>query len=76
MTYKEFCAWCNERACDGCWSARTAIYCLDITAKINRLPFCKREKEWLKVKDAIETDVVSVINEKIKSLKEGKVYGI
>lgn len=71
MTYKEFVAWCNARACDGCWSMGTAIYCIDIMRKINRLPFWKRKKEWLKVKDAIETDVVSIINAKIKALKGG-----
>lgn len=69
MTYKEFVCWCNERACDGCWSAITAIYCIEVVNKINALPFWKRKKEWLKVKDEIERDVVSVINEKIQELK-------
>ncbi len=40
--------------------------------KINALPFWKRKKEWLKVKDEIEKDVVSVINEKIQVLKGGE----
>ncbi len=71
MTYKEFVSWCNERACDGCWSMRTAIYCIEIINNINRLPFWKRKKEWLKIKDKIETDVVSVINAKIQALKGG-----
>ena len=71
MTYKDFVSWCNERAHDGCWSMRTAIYCIEVINKINALPFWKRKKEWLKVKDTIETDVVSVINAKIQALKGG-----
>lgn len=71
MTYKEFVAWCNERACDGCWSANTAIYCIEVMEKINALPFWKRKKEWLKVKNIIETDVVAVINAKIQEMKGG-----
>ena len=72
MTYKEFVCWCNERACDGRWSAGTAMYCIDTVNRINALPFWKRRKEWLKVKDEIERDVVSVINEKIQVLKGGE----
>ena len=69
MTYKEFVSWCNERACDGYWSSSTAIYCIEVMTTIDALPFWKRKKEWLKVKDTIETDVVSVINTKIQALK-------
>ena len=71
MTYKEFVSWCNERSRDGCWSMGTAIYCIKVLKAINALPFWKRKKEWLKVKDEIERDVVSVINEKIQVLKDG-----
>ena len=71
MTYKQFVAWCNKRACDGCWSMGTAIYCIEVMDRIKALPFWKRKKEWLKVKETIETDVVSVINAKIEALKEG-----
>ncbi len=38
--------------------------------KIGSLPFWKREKEWKKIKDEVEKDVVSVIEAKIK-----QVYG-
>lgn len=72
MTYKEFVSWCNERACDGCWDSSTAIYCIEVMTTIEALPFWKRKKEWLKVKDAIETDIVSVINTKIQALKGGE----
>lgn len=71
MTYKEFAAWCNERACDGCWSMATALYCITIVRNINRLPFWKRRKEWSKIKHEIETGVVSVIDAKIQTLKGG-----
>lgn len=71
MTYKEFVSWCNDRACDGCWGMATAVYCIEVINNINSLPFWKRKKAWLKVKDTIETDVVSVINAKIQALKGG-----
>jgi hypothetical protein len=72
MTYKEYLAWCNERACDGCWSLQVAFVCGDIAKRLYKVPFWKRKKEWLKVKDTIETDVVSVINAKIQALKGGE----
>lgn len=72
MTYKEFVSWCNERACDGCWSMETAIYCIKIINIIDALPFWKRKKAWLEVKGTIETDIVSVINAKIQALKVGE----
>ena len=71
MKYKEFVAWCNQRACDGCWSMGTAIYCIKIMRNIDRLPFWKRQKEWLKIKDIVEAEVVSVIDAKIKAWKGG-----
>ena len=72
MTYKEFVSWCNDRACDGCWSMGTAMYCIEVMNNINHLPFWKRKKEWLKIKDEIERDVVSVIDAKIQELKGGE----
>lgn len=72
MTYKEFVAWCNVRACDGYWSANTAIACIEVMKKINALPFWKRKKEWLRVKDTIERDIVAVTNAKIQVLKGGE----
>ena len=72
MTYKEYLAWCNERACDGCWSLQVAIVCSDIANRLYKVPFWKRKKEWLKIKDEIDIEkVVAAINEKIKSMKEG-----
>jgi hypothetical protein len=70
VKYKDFVAWCNQRACDGCWSRGTALYCIGIMRKIDGFPFWKREKEWRKIKDEVEKNVVSVIEAKIK-----QVYG-
>ena len=66
MKYKEFVAWCNDRAADGCWDYITAVVCIRIMDCINNLPFWKREKERQKINDVVERDVVAVIEEKMK----------
>ena len=66
MKYKEFIAWCNARAADGCWSLNTAIVCSQIMDRINKLPFWKREKEWQKMREEVERDIVDVIEKKDK----------
>ena len=48
MTYKQFVAWCNERACDGQLSINTAIACAGIMDMIKSVPFRKRNKTWQK----------------------------
>ena len=70
MKYKQFRAWCNDRACDGCWSSGTAIYCLNIINTIENLPFWKRERKWRSVceTDDIINKVVIPINNKIKEI--------
>lgn len=37
MTYKEFCEYCNDRACDSKWSMDEAILCIEIANKINAI---------------------------------------
>ena len=37
MTYKEFKAYCNERACDGKWSMDEALKCIAIIEEINAI---------------------------------------
>lgn len=64
MTYKQFIQWCNNRACDGRWSINAFIVCKSIIKNIEHLPFWKRKKEWLKIKDEVEKDIVSVTNKK------------
>ena len=44
MNFKEFAAWCNDRAADGCWGMMEAICCCDAASKIYKQPFWKREK--------------------------------
>lgn len=44
MKYKEFFQWCNERACDGCWSSATAIYCIDIAEKNKQIAVLEKRK--------------------------------
>lgn len=34
MTYKEFKEYCNDRACDGQWSAGDVMMCLEIRNRI------------------------------------------
>lgn len=46
MKFKEFSAWCNERACDGCWGMTEAIICTNLCSDIYKFPFWKREKYW------------------------------
>ena len=72
MKYKEFFQWCNERACDGWWSGATAIYCIDIITKINKLPLWKREKEWQKISEFVVDNVVKVIDEKRKAVRNDR----
>ena len=67
MTYKEFQAWCNERACDGCWGMQEAMLCIEVMKVINKLPFWKRKKVWNEIKDDMEQNVIVPINEKIKA---------
>ncbi|MBP3922018.1 MAG: hypothetical protein J6D27_03545 [Ruminiclostridium sp.] len=69
MTYKEFIAWCHERACDGLWGIQTAMFCLSVITTMKSVPFWQRKKLWLKIKDNVEV-VVSIANDKIKELKE------
>ena len=50
----------------------TAICCIEIYRKINALPFWKRNKEWNKLKDYVEKEIVQVIEKKIELLKAGE----
>lgn len=71
MKYKEFRAWCNQRAADGCWGMQTAMFCVWVADEIRKIPFWKREKVWKeKYEEEIIRDVVEPIEKKIK-----EVYG-
>lgn len=70
MTFKEFAAWCNQRACDGCWGMSDAVCCIDIVRKIRMEPFWKREKLWkTKYKDWMMENIVNPIEAKMKEME-------
>lgn len=60
MTFKEFCDWCNMRACDGFWNADIAIICCDIGATMLKVPFWKREKMWRRVNEEMKIEELYV----------------
>lgn len=68
MTFKEFVAWCNERACDGCWGSNVVMLALDVIPLVNEVPFWKREKVWQKLNAwiGIEEQIVKPLEAKIK----------
>lgn len=69
MKFKEFVAWCNERACDGCWGMNTAVSCIEVMNEVRKQPFWKREKVWQeKYADFYTKNIVEVINNKIKEM--------
>lgn len=67
MKFREFVDWCNQRACDGCWSMQTAVFCIDVVQQVRKQPFWKREKKWqeLNADGYIEKAVIFPIEEKI-----------
>lgn len=70
MKFKEFVAWCNERACDGCWGMITAMVCIDVIADIRKVPFWRREKVWKEKYEAdILEDIVTPINQMIEEME-------
>ena len=70
MSFKEFRAWCNNRACDGCWNMLTAMTCIELLEKIQRVPFWKREKTWQhEYKNQVLKEIINPIEAKIKELK-------
>ena len=73
MTFKQFKAWFNERACDGCWSLNAIIICSEAIKYVNKHPFWRREKAWQRINLMmdIENKVVNYINAKIEELEKG-----
>ncbi len=69
MTFKEFDAWCYERACDGCWSRGTSLFCLDVIKNVKKQPVWCRERCWQAINGLmdIENMVVNHINDKIEA---------
>lgn len=68
MKFKEFAAWCNERAADGCWGPIEAMCCCDAAGSIYKYPFWEREKIWqTQYKDDV-MPIVEATNQKIKEV--------
>lgn len=68
ISYKQFNTWCNKRAADGCWSMKTAIYCLSLIDKINKVWFFRREKVWKENYEEFARSIVNEIQEKMECL--------
>lgn len=70
MNFKEFVNWCNERACDGCWSVNTVVVCIGAINRVRSKPFWKREKVWQEINESegIVNFFVEPTNKKIKEL--------
>ena len=69
MSFKQFVAWCNDRASDGCWGMTTAVICIDIIGQMRNTPFWKRKKRWeteFNFNNALYKDVVKPTEEKIE----------
>ncbi len=64
MNFKEFVAWCNDRAADGRWDMVEAICCCDAASKIYKQPFWKREKVWQKQYKDDVMPIVEATNKK------------
>ena len=66
MTFKEFTAWCNERACDGRWNMLSAMVCIDLMAEIRKIPFWKRARVWREQHEKqVLAKIVDPLNQKI-----------
>ena len=72
MKFKEFSAWCNERACDGCWGMTEAIICTNLCSDIYKFPFWKREKYW---RECAEKEIVEKMSNEL-SLKDREIYNL
>lgn len=77
MKFKEFCKWCNDRACDGRWGMSEALICMQIYEEIMGLRFWKREKVWQdKYVKQIYKEIIEPTNKRIdfylQLLKDGK----
>lgn len=69
MKFKEFVAWCNDRACDGRWGMTSAIACIGIHADVRKQPFWKREKYWKEhYEQQVLDEIVDPINDLIAKL--------
>ena len=71
MTFKQFVAWCNERACDGCWGMNTAIACIATIQEVRKEKFWRRRRRWAELGPEICERFVDPTNELIKERMNG-----
>lgn len=69
MKYKEFVDWCNQRACDGCWGLKEAMWCCDMITEVNNASFFKKKKKWLEL-EPFATKIVIETNKLIDKYRE------
>ena len=73
MTFKQFSAWCNERAADGQWGMDAAIRCSTVCSELHEVFFLWREKTWKAKFEAEMLEIVNDIEHKIDLAKEGRL---
>lgn len=75
MKYKEFDDWCNQRASDGCWGMKEAIYCIEACSVFSSMSPWKREKAWKEYehRDVLE-EIVTETNKIIEKVRQGTVF--
>lgn len=74
MSYKEFKAWCNARAADGCWGVRTALICSHIISTIDRMHWWQRKKAWQKfIEEGTLMEIVERTNKTKREMKDPDV---
>lgn len=66
MNFREFRRWCNDRACDGCWSLDVEKFCIGLLDNMQKIPFWKKRKAWNKIKNGVIHAVVIPTNIKIQ----------
>ena len=71
MKFKEFIAWCHDRACDGFWSRREVLEVLDILDDVRKKLPWRREKYWKKKHESrVMQRIVIPTNKRIEEFYE------
>lgn len=73
ISFKQFSAWCNERAADGKWGMDNAIECSRLCSDMYKVFFLKREKVWKEKYEPRMRAIVNEIERKIELDRQGKL---
>lgn len=73
MTLNQFRAWCNQRACDGCWSENVALFCIELLRNMEKIAWWRRRKVWGEISVGVMASVVGPINRKIEEARKEKI---